>query len=127
MNNRIPNEIDGIAAGRLMGCVWRVATLLVAGGIVAKLVLGQTPDRATRAVVACAVSGFVFGFAGSLLAVKQRRVLTFVFVLIPIGLAIGLFFCRTILGMHEQLPLRLALSPLAFAACFVAGQVGRRR
>ena len=110
-----------------MGCVWRTAALLAVAGIVATLMLGHSPDRATRAVVACAVSGFVFGLVGSLLAIKQRRVLTVVFVLVPVGLAIGLFFCRTILGWHEQLPLRLALSPLAFAACFIAGQVGRRR
>ena len=105
MNDRIPNEIDGIAAKRLVGCVWRIAAVLVAGGIVAKLVLGQAPDRATRAVVACAVSGFVFGLVGSLLAIKQRRVLTIVFVLVPVGLAIGLFFCRTMLGWNQEMPL----------------------
>lgn len=119
MNGPIEREIENIGANRLWGRVWRMGLLVLVLFIIAKLALGPGANKALRAIAAYGFGGFIFGLAGSLLARKQRRVLTIAFILVPIALAIGLFLCRTLFGMDDRVPLYFAASPVAFSLCFL--------
>ena len=107
---------------RLAGCAGKAVALFAIGLLALGITVRHTQDVGTRLAVALAVSGLLFGFYTSALAPAARKLLTRVFVLLPLVVAILLFAYRTLFGRVEELPLRLVLAPLALAAGFLIGR-----
>jgi len=121
----IADQIDRLGNRRLAGCAIKFLALIVLGCIALGVTIRHTRDAGTRLAVALAVSGLLFGFCTSTLTPAARKLLTRVFVLLPLVVAILLFAYRTLFGRAGELPLRLVLAPLALALGFVMGR-GRR-
>ncbi len=118
----IPNQIDRIGNRRLAGCTAKFAALLLVGIGVLAVTTRTTRDPGTRFAVAVGLCGLLFGFYVSLLSTWASRVLSWFFVLFPIAATLVMYVCRTMLGWSDELPLRLVLAPLAFAAGFLVGK-----
>lgn len=122
----IPDQISGIGDRRLAGRAIKFLALLVLGCTALAVTVRRTGDPGARLAAALGLSGLVFGFYVSCLSARAARFLTRVFVLLPLVTAVVVFAYRTLMGRSEELPLRLALAPLALAAGFLIGR-GRTR
>jgi hypothetical protein len=123
--NRIPNQIDDIAARRLIGCLVKFVLLFLAGMILFALIVRHAEDRGTRASAAFAFGGLVFGLAASILTHRAQRMLLWVILPLPPVASLCMFVLRTLFGMSDELPLAVTVAPLFLSAGFLVGRSGK--
>jgi len=123
--NRIPNQIDDIAARRLIGCVVKFVFVFLAGMVMFALIVKHAEDRGTRAAAAFAFGGLVFGLAASILTNRAQKQLLWVIVPLPPAASICMFALRTLFGMSDELPLMVTVAPLFLSAGFLLGRSGK--
>ncbi|MCX8053105.1 MAG: hypothetical protein N3B12_04805 [Armatimonadetes bacterium] len=110
---------------RLAGCAVRFLAAFVLCCVFLAVVTRRTSDPGFRLSAALGMTGLLFGFVASALTTRAAKLLTRVFVLLPLAVASVLFAYRTLFDRVDELPLRLVLAPLALALGFMVGR-GRR-
>lgn len=123
MDDKIQRQIEDVAVKRFFLYMLRIAAMLLAVGLILRLLAGLVPDRATRAILAFAAGGCVFGQASLFLASVPRRWISLVFLCIPPVVFLAMFTKWALFGGYETTPLGFVLTPLAFSAGFFAGRI----
>lgn len=123
----IGSQIEGLGYRRLAAWVGVFTLYVVAAGVVLGLVIKHGHDRPTRASVTMVLTGFLLGYATTILTPSSRRIARNALVALGLVLSLVAFALRTLFGWSHALPLLLTVSPLLLPVGYVIGQVRASR